>query len=354
MQKKLIALAIASLVAAPAFAQSNVTIYGLVDVGYTWRGDNVDDNIGSMQAINSGQASGSRLGFKGTEDLGNGLKALFTIEAGFTADDGRSAQGGRAWGRQTFAGLTGNSWGTVIFGRFNTPQYNLWINTDPFGTGMVGQSTNLYAQYDPVTGKTNSTFAFRLDSTVAYVTPTWAGFNVTAAYSTNADGNETLGNDNDNYVWAISPVYNNGPLMVGVNYHEIKYKSLDNYKLKNWDVGATYDFKFLKLALGYNNQSDNGDVDLIDRDTWMIGVTVPIGKASILASYNDLDDGTDANQDAHQWAIGAVYPFSKRTDVYAAYADVSNKNGGMYSAGDAGNDGRGYQQGAQIGIRHRF
>ena len=82
MQKNLIALAVAGLAALPAFAQSNVTIYGLVDMGYKWSGDNMDDRVSSRSALDSGMSAGSRLGFKGTEDLGNGMKAGFVLEQG--------------------------------------------------------------------------------------------------------------------------------------------------------------------------------------------------------------------------------------------------------------------------------
>ena len=92
MQKNLIALAVAGLAALPAFAQSNVTVYGLVDMGYKWSGDNMDDRVSSRSALDSGMSAGSRLGFKGTEDLGNGMKAGFVLEQGLNLDTGTLGQ----------------------------------------------------------------------------------------------------------------------------------------------------------------------------------------------------------------------------------------------------------------------
>ena len=116
MQKKLIALAIAGLVSAPVFAQSNVTIYGVADayMGFGSHGDN------DMAAVNSGGLSGSRLGFRGTEDLGNGLKAVFTFEQGYKVDDG-TGLGDNS--RQSFVGLAG-AFGAVTLGRQYAPGYD--------------------------------------------------------------------------------------------------------------------------------------------------------------------------------------------------------------------------------------
>src|SRR5574338_760341 len=204
MQKKLIALAVAGLVSVPAFAQSNVTIYGIVDMGYAYRGDNVVDGVKNRNGIDSGIANGSRLGFKGTEDLGNGMKAGFVLEQGILADTGSSAQG-RTFGRQSFAYLGGN-FGTVGLGRQYAPQFVLLDSLDPFGTGHVGASNNIYA------------IEVRLDNLVSYTSPSWNGFNVVAGYTFSAAGNESRGNNTapqlvlgdfnafgDARVWAINP-----------------------------------------------------------------------------------------------------------------------------------------------------
>jgi predicted porin len=169
MQTKQIVLAAAALVSGAALAQSNVQIYGSIDMGFSHRGDNVRDGVKSQNAIDSGISSGNRLGFRGTEDIGNGLKATFTLEAGYAADTGNHTQSSRLFGRQVFVGLTGN-FGTVIAGRLYTPHYTLLSAIDPFKGGTVGMYRNIFAA-GATTGGENLFDPTRVDNTVAYVIP---------------------------------------------------------------------------------------------------------------------------------------------------------------------------------------
>jgi predicted porin len=370
MQKKLIALAVAAaaLAAGSASAQTNVTVYGSVDVGFTHRGDNIADHVASKNSIDSGISSGNRLGFTGTEDLGNGLKALFTLEAGFLVDDGNHTQGGRLFGRQAFLGLTGN-FGTAIAGRLYTPHYSFLSAVDPFKGGTVGQYRNVFSAGVNVGGE-NLFDPTRVDNTVAYVSPSFSGFNVTVAYSNQAIGQEALENSEDNRVWAILPRYTNGPLDVALSYHQIKSKDSDAVDIKNWAVGATYDFGAAKLAAFYDQNKWNDVLGVEDNDlklkSWLIGVTVPFGKHALLASYTQskLSGISDREGKARQWALGYTYALSKRTNFYAAVADITNKNdredGGLIVSsiaavsGDSSNGGDGYQNGLQFGLKHTF
>ena len=342
MQKKLIALAVAGLVAAPAMAQSNVTIYGLVDVGVSYRSDNIAPGVGSKFSVDSGIQSGNRLGFKGTEDLGNGLKAGFVLETGFGIEQ-PEFRSGSLFGRQAFVTLSGG-FGTLAVGRVYTPQFNLLSSVDPFGLfGTVGQMSNLY--------ETN----VRVDNTVAYISPSFSGLTVTAAYVNNLSGAETAGNDNDTRVFALSPVYKNGPILLGLNYHKIDPQAAGGPSQDVWDLAGSYDFGVAKVAAAYGYREVNATDE---RNSWMLGVTVPVsGAGRVLASYNytKLDkSGTSVDPKSTQWAIGYVHDLSKRTNLYVAYADISNKKGATASVGDSSNDGAGYQSGFNIGIRHKF
>lgn len=396
MQKKLIALAVAGLVSVPAFAQSNVTVYGIVDMGYAYRGDNVVDGVKNRNGIDSGIANGSRLGFKGTEDLGNGMKAGFVLEQGILVDTGRSAQGGATFGRQSFAYLGGN-FGTVALGRQYAPQFVLLDSLDPFSTGQVGASNNIYA------------IEVRLDNLVSYTSPNWNGFNVVAGYTFSAAGNESRGNNTapqlvlgdfnafgDARVWAINPNYKNGPLQVGVNYHQATLKAAssvggivndlafaDGKKVKVWDIGGSYDLGVVKLAAMFGQRKADSDAvgdflfnPLFKKSTqWLVGATVPVGPSGkVLLSYvhrkSELTDGAatelGTNEDAKsgQWALGYEYALSKRTSIYTAYSDINNKGSAKAtvdglsltgaSVGDATSDGGGYQRGFNLGVRHVF
>lgn len=313
MQKKLIALAVAGLVSVPAFAQSNVTIYGVADMGVAYRSDNINDAVESQFALNSGQLNGSRLGFKGTEALGNGLTAGFVLEQGLFIDNGAPHDTTRSFSRQSYMTLGGN-FGTVALGRQYTPQHLLFASYDPFGQGTVGQNVNVWSM-----GSLG--YTTRLDNLAAYISPTFAGFNVVAGFSFNAAAQENLGNDGDVQVWAINPNYKNGPISAAINYHEARVKGTP-VKFQVFDLLGSYDFGVAKLAAAYGQSETDGVDDKTKK--FMVGVTVPVSaNGAVLASYNQAkQNAIDAK--AKQWAVGYTHNLSKRTALYTAYADISN------------------------------
>lgn len=355
MQKKLIALAVAGLVSAPAFAQSNVQIYGVVDYALSYEsshvgGYNADGTrvrgINSRRALDSTGSwnkQGSRIGFRGVEDLGNGLKAVFVLESGFDGDIGRSAQGGRLFGRQAYGGLAG-AFGTVAYGRLQTPQYEMVKAIDPFGTGTAANVAALYV------------IDWRVDNTIAYISPDFQGFNVTAAYSFNNDGQETYKDGGNTKVWAISPVYKNGPIFLGVNYHQIKNDMSGHVlhdKVKQWDVGGTYDFNVVKAHLLYGKRKHDGD--LFDYKTWMAGLSAPIGEAGkLMFSYTHQKED-ESGLKGTQWGIGYDHSLSKRTSLYTTFAKRGKDYGILRSIHqDGGEFGGGFEKQFQVGVNHKF
>ncbi len=336
MQKKLIALAVAGMVAAPvAMAQSNVTIYGLFDIGLTHYSDSATSGRANRTGLDQGFLNGSRLGFRGTEDLGNGLKAGFNYEFNVGTDHGGDIGGGR----QVFLTLQGG-FGTVALGRQYTPQFNLYSNVDPFGAGSVGNVANI------------SRVQSRLDNLIAYVSPTFSGFNLVAGYTFSHDGDE-IDNDSGVRVWAINPNYSNGPLFVGLNYHVATDEVTNNDVQKRMDLGATYDFGVVKLRGIYGqDRADNNKANY-----WMVGATVPVSEAGkVMVSYNsykDKDSGDDS--DAKMWALGYEHKLSARTKVYAIYADVNNDGTSKKVSPRFGSSSvSDYQKGLQVAIQHRF
>ncbi len=378
MQKKFIALAVAALASGAAFAQSNVQVYGVADFGLAVNGSAVDGtSIAQKTRFDSGIASGSRLGFKGTEDLGNGLKALFNFEMGLNLDDGTSAQG-RTFGRQSFVGLTGN-FGTVIGGRIYTPHYTLMAQLDPFGLGTGGKTNNLFAasgslralgagSYDPI----------RVNNTLAYVSPSFNGLNVTVAYGTNSIADQETGTKNNSgRLFAIAPTYTNGPLTVGLNYHQAKLDGLglvtteaingvgpaktaitvgDNSKLSSYTLGAKYDFGVLALSGAYgSHKTELAGQDADKIRNWLVGVSAPIGAKVVLkASYTNLKDKLNNEADAKQFAIGADYLLSKRTKLYTAYSKISNDDNAAYAVQHASGGGLNNESQFNLGINHSF
>lgn len=350
MQKKLIALAVAGLAAAPAFAQSNVTIYGRADYGMVTRSGTTDlqDNLPGFDVngkteFASGVQSGSRIGFKGAEDLGNGLKAIFEIEYGTKIDEGTTSS--VQWGnRHSYVGLTGN-WGTVVGGRLDGVRYNIWGKYDPFANGTVGNMTQLTVQVD------------RADNAVAYISPSWKGLTGTVAYSTNVSGTEGSrninasasnsaacpssilnsighcygGNDGDIKLYTFMLGYDNGPLSLNADYEVLKTTGYNGNKLWVATFGAAYDFGVVKVSGLYDilKSDDNSAGNGLDNKTWMLAAKAPIGQAidvRLAYAQTKFDNLNDA--DAKKWGIGADYKLSKRTNFYADYGQILNDDNG--------------------------
>lgn len=401
MQKKLIALAVAGLASTAAFAQTNVTIYGSVDYGYAYRFDarGVDsltnggrsfNKPGSASQLNGGQLNGNRLGFKGTEDLGNGLKAVFLFEQGWLGDTGGAASSSSVYNRQAYVGLSGN-FGTVVGGRLYTPHYTFVSGLDPFGAGMLGSYRNVYSPVGSVTGD-NLMDPVRVNNALAYMSPSWGGFQLTAAFSNNAFSDDSTNNNAlNNTVYAVLGQYTGGMFTVGANYHYIAGGTgltstvwdgptqnstttglVDS--VQNFTLGGSYDFKVVKVMALYSwNEMDlkTSNVGNATVNNWMLGATVPIGKHEILGSYIYSDGNRQAGGDAQQLALGYKYNFSKRTSFYSAYSWIDNSDKRLNGVGDATasgsyaaqNNAGGvatfqpagvWQQGVQVGLRHWF
>jgi predicted porin len=358
MQKKIIALAVAGLMSGAAFAQSNVTIYGIVDMSYLHTSSSDTGAFKSRNALDSGSQSGSRLGFKGEEALGGGNKVGFLLENSIGVDTGS----GPTMVRQSFLYAAGG-WGTLAAGRQYTPQFNLVGAVDPFGVGTIGDA--FFGRGLWIAGTAAKPDTIRLDNLIAYISPSFGGFNVVAGYTADGIGNEpailktTSGTGDNAKIWAINPNYSNGPLFVGFNYHKVKMDSVD-LNNKVWDLGATYDFGVAKVAglYGKNKESNVLDVNI---KQWLLGVTVPMGSGALMASYARFKE-TEDNAKASKWALGYQYDLSKRTNLYAVYAKISTNDNaeGFFNVGGAsthsatGLNTADYTSGLNLGMRHKF
>lgn len=349
MKKSVLALAVLGAFTGAASAQSAVTVYGVVDVGLVAEKGNP---AGSVTKLTSGVASGSRLGFKGTEDLGGGLAASFVLESGFQADTGALGQAqpnGAAtlFGRQAFVGLGSSDAGTVTLGRQYTPHYLVLNFADPFGTGLAGDATNLV--------QSTGDAASRMNNAIKYATPNLAGFTAELAYGLG----ERNGDNSAGRQYGASLGYTVGPFAARLGYHNRNNLTATptptDTNARNTLVAATYNLDVAKLHLAYGidkgpNSSLKASTDSTDA---LAGVTVPIGPHTLLASFIRKNDKTSLNQDADQWGVGYRYALSKRTDLYSAYARIKNKNGAGYTVGSAIEAGSG-DKAFNLGVRHTF
>ena len=326
MKKSLLALAVLGAFAGAASAQTNVTIYGVVDAGLYRTNDGND----SVTGLGSGLQSGSRIGFKGTEDLGGGLSAIFTLENGFNTDTGTLGQSDanntRLFGRQAWVGLQGG-FGAVKLGRQYAPIRVAVESIDPFGLGLAGNAANMFNVYGE-----------RTDNTINYTTNNFGGFVGQAAYSFG----ETAGDSKTGRHIGLSGAYNNGPIRAVLAYHRQELTTgtpaVQNGNADTIMVGGAYDFGVAKLHAAYarNDGETAAGVTSVDSDDMMIGVSAPIGAGTVLASYTRRSNDIGTNTDSDMWAIGYTYALSKRTNFYTSYARIKNDANARQAFGTSG------------------
>jgi len=345
--------------AAQAQAQSNVTIYGIADVGFVAERGGVN---GSVNKITSGVGSASRLGFRGVEDLGGGTTAVFQLESGVRMDTGEQDSAG-VYQRQAFVGLKNKELGSLTLGRQYTMLYNALTQVmDPFGAGYAGNAKNLFP-----TGGVNT----RTSNAAVYNSPAFSGFSFDAQYALG----EQAGDNTAGRQFGVGLNYANGPLAVRLVHNNknndtaavgtTPARSVD--EAKNTMLAASYDFGVAKAHFGYEKDEGPGSAPLpvanaygyrvapvasTDSRVWLIGATVPVGTGNVIASYTDKDDKV-RNQDATQWAVGYLHTLSKRTTAYVAYAKIKNKNGAGYTVGNNTEAGSG-DSAFNLGVRHTF
>ncbi|MET3130457.1 putative porin [Oxalobacteraceae bacterium GrIS 1.11] len=350
MKKSLLALAILASFAGAASAQSSVTVYGVVDAGLAHETGSVN---GAVNKVATGVQSGNRLGFKGTEDLGSGLKANFQLESGFNLDTGTSRQGGALFGRQAYAGLSGN-FGAINLGRQYDPIFVSMDSIDPFSTGLPGATTNLMNAGN-----------VRTNNAITYSTPDMGGFSATGLYG----AGEVNGDSNANRTLGLSATYANGPLLITAAYDKINANdaTAGSTGQKLFLTGATYNFGVLTAHAAYESDksdtSANGAAPASNTNyrDFLVGVTVPVGPGSIIADFIKKSDRIDNSaRGGKQFAVGYLYSLSKRTNLYTSYSRIKNDDNGRNfvsdasSGGDAAQTVGGSSSALAVGIRHKF
>ena len=343
MKKSLLALAVLTAVSGAASAQSSVTLYGKVDLGLVL---DSGATAGKSVRIDSGVTGGSRIGFKGVEDLGGGMKAAFQLETGFCADsaapvvsNGASVPnfctGSNAFmGRQAHGDLTG-AFGAISAGRQYSLGFNNLSTIDPFGTGFAGQVNNIV---DPS--------GIRLNNSATYSTPNLGGFTGSVEVALG----EQTGNWQANRETGAGLTYASGPAYAGFTFYDVGNANGNGAARKNYLFGGTYDFGIVKVHALAQKSTGASTLDVLDL---MGGVTIPVAGGQVLASYIHHNDRTIKDQDANQIGAGYLYPLSKRTSVYMAYARIQNQHGAAFTVGNATAAGTG-DKAFNLGVVHNF
>ena len=378
MSKKLLAVAIAAaLVPAAAFAEaSNVTMYGRIDYGFMSRGGDSGaasqaGRTGRLNDFEDGIGGTNRLGFRGSEALGNGLKAIFEFEFGFAGDSGTSF--GATTNRHSWIGLEG-AFGTVLGGRVDGARYSFVGQYDPFKNQTVANAGSLFG----VTSGLGQ--ADRADNAIVYISPELApGLKFLAAYTTSllaeAGSGAIAGQDTetgDTPLYALAAMYNNGPISFTLDYENLQIQRAgpggDDLEFDLWVVGGSYDFGMAKLFGYYENTKgdDTASKAISDGDGWLVGVSAPVtSNITLKASYVHATTDTANDADCKKWGIGAEYAFSKRTMAYGTFAKlnsdrnavcgISKNAAGGNGTGSNGANGNAYgDNGFNIGLAHTF
>lgn len=339
-----------------AQAQSNVTVYGIADAAIV-----VDNGgtVGRLVKVGSGAASVSRIGFKGLDDIGNGLQAYFTLETGTKIDTGELDSANTIFNRQAFVGLRGG-FGAVALGRQYTTFHTTLVNVaDPFGTGYAGTTKNLFPDWG-----TN----VRMSNVISYAPPKWGPVDAEVFYSAGEQSTISAGRQ---YGGALG--YADGPVTVRLAYNaknsDVVGPPAVNHDIgRNILLGANYNFGWFKLYAAYcvdkgfnsaplgNTGTPFGGIkptpSTNGRDA-LIGFNAPLGSGLLMFSIQHKDDRSSYNQDASEAGIGYLYSLSKRSGLYVAAAHIRNQHGAGYVVSNNTEAGTG-NTGYNLGIRHTF
>jgi predicted porin len=391
MKKSLLAVAAIGAFASAAQAQSSVTVYGIVDAGLSASNRYIAGTSTQTQSTAAGgQESSSRLGFKGSEDLGGGRSAIFTAEMGLNPAKNNFSGSTNVYNsttfdnRQTFVGIKDNALGQVTFGRQYTLTHNTITNTDTMGgnniiggtTYVGGNSTSDYAS-TPTYG--NSAYIVRLSETAAYESPTFMGAKAMLQASTNKkNSNTTQTNPNDTVSFGLDWSYQKARLLASNSINKVNqtassttadaglaqqlYVGANNLKQTETAVGATYDFGIVKVFANYLQTKLEGTIGTTTlsqgkRTAEEIGVAVPYGQFMIRAKYgagsSNMSSATTLATNSisassfnfRGFQTGVDYNMSKRTNLYAIYGRASGDLSATttYSANQTA-----------IGVRHTF
>ena len=379
MKKTLAAVAVLGAFAGSALA-ADVQLYGIVDEGLAYSHVDLDGAADATDSfsMNSGMQSGSRFGFKGTEDLGNGLTVGFVLENGFTADNG--ADNSTLFDREASLFIEGG-FGKLAMGKIGS------INCGTSSWAQIGVlsafGTSNWGGYSNQIGSTASTGGV-MDNTIAYQSPTFAGFTVFAQYSMGDDGDDNTisGSENESSLdryYAIGAKYANGPLTA--------YFAVDSVNYRTWGttgpvtgaddiddsltvtLGGNYDFGVAQIFFGaqYFDEVETFGSLVTKVDTDFAGkikgyglnlsANIPVAGGKIMAGLGYVDaeaaDSVDNGDEFQRYIVSAGYdyPFSKRTDAYvvASYMQDSVDYG---AANSSDVDPNAFT--FVVGLRHKF
>ncbi|XAH25157.1 porin [Xylophilus sp. GW821-FHT01B05] len=358
--KRVIFLAgMATAIALPAAAQSSVSLFGVVDAT-AQRASQGGASVNRLLGTGGNQIS--RLGFRGTEDLGGGWSAGFVLDMGLNVDTGTggaisannqtvAATGGAlVFNRRSTVSLAHTSLGELRLGRDFTPTYWNLTFFDPFGTAGAGSAANII-QGNLSQVSTVQT-ALRASNSIGYVLPRLGGFYGQAMVAMGENGSAAAnGTKRDGNYAGFRAGYAAGALDVALSHGKTSLFSGD---VSTTNAAASYNLGFIKpMAQIFQDRKDK--IAAPNRSSgFLLGATVPLGAGYIPLAYSRIHNNAATERQATQLAVGYVYNLSKRTAVYSTLSHIRNRNGAAVSGGGVAGVANAGWSGLDLGIRHSF
>lgn len=360
MKKNLIALALSAAFIAPA-AMADVTIYGTMSASVeSVKATGATDSTKDLKSVNRVSSNVSKIGFKGNEDLGNGLKAIWQVEQEISIDDGGTRKGSFA-SRNSFVGLDGQ-FGKVLLGNNDSAYKTLVKPVNPLADTIADTCTDkaVFCRGDA-----------RLTNSVHYFTPNFAGFQAGVSYGTDETRNalpngERARNDR----WSVGASYDIAGFNFGLGYDrtndgaKLGDSAANNAAINSsayWKAVAKYTFGDTQIGAGFERQTTDykaAGVEDVSQNAWTVGAIQKFGAFGVGLSYVKLRESkSDAKDGADQWTLAGTYDLSKRTQTYAYYTRIDNDANQNRTFGNAGLDnvGKGANPtGFGIGMKHMF
>jgi general bacterial porin, GBP family len=379
MKKTLLLAGITGLCASTAYAQSNVTLYGLLDAGVTYT-SNDQRQQGANVSATGNQTSGSRFGLAGAEDLGGGLKAIFTLESGFDVFDG-SADNNRLFNRQSWVGISAPTWGAVTIGR----QYDSVVDyLSPLSLANIDEQGGGRMFSHPFNND-NLSAGFRVNNSIKYASPSWGGFSFGALYGASNDADGFSAN---NRAYSVGAKYDNGPLRLAVSYLVLNEPNgagnttgaiSNDYafqadKQQTFGAGGSYAFgpatvgfvytqttldSVANFGAGSGLSGGAGDAKINNYELNGKYSITPAWLMTAAYTYTDAKyghNGRDEKGTWNQFTLMSDYSLSKRTDLYvaAAYQRAGGDADRAFIGGASGYSDTDSQVVVTTGMRHRF
>jgi len=353
LNKKLLAAAVASTLIAP-FALADVTIYGTMNASVeNVKADGATNAANNLGSVNRLSSNTTKLGFKGTDDLGDGMKALWQIEQEVSIDDGGTRKGTFAT-RNSFVGVEGG-FGRILLGNNDTVYKSIakagMVNTMGDTIADVCSDKAVFCRGDA-----------RLQNSIHYYTKNYSGFQGGASYGFD-EVRTTVGGARTNKArWSLAASYTDGGLSAGFGYDVQQQKNAvaGNTNLDQTFMKLSLGYKFgdTKLGLGYEHEKNEKSTGDLKQSAWTVGAEQKFGKVAVGLIYATMGESKSGAKDgADQLTLGATYDLSKRTQTYAYYTRITNEDAATRTFGGAGLSGVGAGSnptGLGIGMKVNF